>query len=604
MFVTVNEKRIEVPEKTTILDAVRASGESLLEPPLGPARKFIRNPLCPLLGLAEVDGEALPLPALTRRSAREGMTIKTGSPMVNAVNEERSRLLVDRHECHFVRQWQKLNVAEAESTGFVTVEEWEKFSFEERGSSPSIRHDPNKCVRCKACVEICRDVQGVEALSFDEKLGVIVDDDKCVRCGQCIHHCPMGAIKKYDVLADLMKCHGCPFALPVGAMSEVDETQAAWDMLHDDNLYCVTQFAPAVRASLGEEFGFSDGELVTRKMYAALRRLGFRQVWDTNFAADLTIMEEGSELLHRIGSGGALPMFTSCSPGWIRFAETFFPGILPHISSCKSPQQMFGAVAKSYGASILNVRPENMRVISVMPCTAKKYECARPEMTGASHYWKDKEGANASAPEYRDVDLVLTTRELARLMKMAGIDLKAMPEEAADPSLGVYTGAAPIFGRTGGVMEAALRTAITLLTGAPPAELRFDDLGTMDGIKRASLQVKDLTVKVAVAHGLSNARQVCESVLSGGEFAGYHFIEIMTCPGGCIGGGGQPIPTNDATRRSRTGGLNRDDREVCALRMSHENPEIQALYEKFLEKPLGHLSHHLLHTQYTPRPVS
>jgi iron only hydrogenase large subunit-like protein len=292
-------------------------------------------------------------------------------------------------------------------------------------------------------------------------------------------------------------------------------------------------------------------------------------------------MEEGSELLHRIGSGGALPMFTSFSPGWIRFAETFFPGILPHISSCKSPQQMFGAVAKSYGASILNVRPENMRVISVMPCTAKKYECARPEMTGASHYWKDKEGANASAPEYRDVDLVLTTRELARLMKMAGIDLIGHAGRGrGTPSLGVYTGAAPIIGRTRGRHGSALRTAITLLTGAPPAELRFDDLGTMDGIKRASLQVKDHTVRWRWRTGFPTRGRSANRSWSGGEFAGYHFSEIMTCPGGCIGGGGQPIPTNDATRAPAPAASTGTTGRYAPCDMSHENPEIQAHFRE------------------------
>ncbi|MGD8720132.1 MAG: [FeFe] hydrogenase, group A [Candidatus Zixiibacteriota bacterium] len=601
MWVEVNGKRLEVPPDATVLDAVSAAGESLPEAPLGRAREWIHSPRCPLLGLAEVDGQVIPLSALAVRKVREGTSIVTNSPELEATLAERARLLVERHECHFVREWQKMTAVEGENTGFITFEEWETFSFDERGSAPSIRHDPNKCIRCQACVDTCRDVQGVEALSFDEELGVIIDEDRCVRCGQCIHRCPMGAIEKYDVLTELLKCRNCAFARPVGAMAEVDETETAWDLLHDDRCYCVAQFAPAVRASLGEEFGMLDGELVTRKLYAALRRLGFKQVWDTNFAADLTIMEEGSELLERVGSGGRLPMFTSCSPGWITFAETFFPELLPHLSSAKSPQQMFGAVAKSMGAKSLGVEAGAVRVVSIMPCTAKKAEAARPEMTGAAAYWRESAGNGGDPPGFRDVDLVLTTRELARLLKMAGIDLKDMPEEDADPLLGAYTGAAPIFGRTGGVMEAALRTAVVLLTGEPPAPLEFDDLGSEDGIKRAELALPDLTVKVAVVHGLANARKVCESVREGGEFADYHFIEVMACPGGCVGGGGQPIPTNDLTKRSRSRGLNRDDREVCAVRMSHENAEVRALYEAFLEKPLGHLSHLLLHTHYTPR---
>ncbi|MCM8812539.1 MAG: [FeFe] hydrogenase, group A [Candidatus Omnitrophica bacterium] len=600
MRISINGAGVEISAGTAILEAIRMSGTQLREPDLGGMKDFIFNPVCPLRGVAEVDGELCPLVFLSSRPVRENMVIVTQSERINAHVEERAKLMREQRECYFMKQWQKMLLAEAESAGRVTREEWERFSFAARGSEPSIYHDPNKCVRCKACVEVCRDIQTVEALRFDEKEGVVFDESRCVRCGQCIHHCPMGATAKFKVITDMLGCSDCAFARPLGAMREVDDVMKVMTALKDSQSYCIVQFAPAVRASIGEEFGMPDGELVTKKLYAALRRAGFKKVWDTNFAADLTIMEEGMEFIERVKNSGPLPQFTSCSPGWIRFVETFFPGLLPNISTAKSPQQMFGAVAKTFGAKNLGIAPEKMKVISIMPCTAKKSECSRPEMNSAYKYWKS-ENQNACEHNFQDVDFVLTTRELAKLFKMLGIDLRKMPAEEADPLLGDYTGAAPIFGRTGGVMEAALRTVVTVLTGKPPVSLEFKDLGSMDGIKRAALKVGDLTVKVAVAHGLKNARTVCESVLSGGEFAQYHFIEIMTCPGGCIGGGGQPIPTNEETKTTRTCGLNRDDHEVCALRMSHENPEVKGLYESFLGKPLSHISHELLHTTYTVR---
>ncbi len=602
MKVNVNEKSVEVTENCTILDALAAAKEPLADTKLGKAKEWIRNPRCPLLSLAEVNGELIPYNLLSG-IVYEGMSISTNSPRVQAAISERAALLTDRHECFFIKEWQKMTAAEAESSGFINMEEWEQYSFPERAVEPSIRYNPNKCVRCKACIETCRDIQGVEALSFGDEVGIVVDEERCTRCGQCILHCPTAAITKYEAIHDFFGCEGCPFSAPVGAMAEVDETGTAWDLLLNPNLFCVAQFAPAVRASIGEEFGIPDGDLVTRKLYAALRKLGFKQVWDTNFAADLTIMEEGTELIERIMGGGRLPMFTSCSPGWIRFAEYFFPELLPHLSTAKSPQQMFGAIAKSYGAKVLGVAPEAMRVVSIMPCTAKKAEAARKEMSGAAGYSKEPED-NSRWEVVPDVDLVLTTREAARLLKMAGIDLKAVPEEHADSLLGKYSGAATIFGRTGGVMEAALRTTVAVLTGEPPKELEWNDLGTWEGIKRSEVRIGDKTIKVAVAHGLANARKVCESVRSGGEFAGYHFIEVMTCPGGCTGGGGQPIPTNDVTKRARSQGLDRDDSAECAFRMSHLNPEIKTLYEGFLEKPLSKVSHKLLHTTYTPRNVT
>jgi iron-only hydrogenase group A len=603
MRLTINHKPVDVEEKCSILQAITSAHEKVLSPELGIYREWIKNKSCPLLGLAEVNGVLVPLPMLNTRPACEGMEIFTDSQSVKDALAARADLLINHNECHFIKEWQKIVAAEAENAKYIVLEEWEDKSYPKRITEPAIIHDPAKCIRCQACVETCNDVQKVGALSFDQDQGVLIDEKRCVRCGQCIHHCPTGATHFNTTMVEFFQCNDCPFSLPRGAMRETDDTIKAWNLLHNPERYCVTEFAPAIRASLGEGFGIAAGELVTGKLYAALRRLGFKKIWDTNFAADLTIMEEGSEFIDRLTNGGVLPMFTSCSPGWILFVEKYYPELIPHLSSAKSPQQMFGAIAKSFGAKLLNIPPESMAVISFMPCTAKKAEAKRPEMNSASLYWAKTRKSNTQK-SFQDVDLVLTTRELARLIKMAGIDLKHLPEDKADDLLGYYTGAATIFGRTGGVMEAALRTVIAQVTGRPPASLEFDDLGSKNGIKKSELKIKDNTIKVAVAHGLDNARIVCESVKTGGEFSGYHFIEVMTCPGGCIAGGGQPIPTNRVTINKRTVGLNHDDKDICTIRMSHENPEIKELYRSFLDQPLGHIAHSLLHTKYEKRPLN
>jgi iron-only hydrogenase group A len=382
-------------------------------------------------------------------------------------------------------------------------------------------------------------------------------------------------------------------------MREMDDTRKVWDALHDKDKYVVVQFAPAVRATLGEEFGMEPGTLVTGKLYAGLRRLGFHQVWDTNFSADLTIMEEGFELIHRLNNGETLPQFTSCSPGWIRYCEIFYPDLIANLSTAKSPQQMLGAVAKTFAAEKLGVDPRKMFVVSIMPCTAKKIEAAREEMNSACRYWQEK-GQVEEKDQFQDIDAVLTSREAAKLLKMGRVDLAAMAEEQPDPLLGQYTGAAPIFGRTGGVMEAALRTAYEVIAKEPLKKLTFESLGTLEGVKSATVPVNGIDVKVAVVHGLGNAKKVCESVREGGEFSKYHFIEFMACEGGCIGGGGQVIPTNTIMRKARTGGVNNDDRQQ-PLRKSHLNPEVEQLYKDFLHEPLGHVSHVLLHTTYVDR---
>lgn len=583
----------------TLLSLLQRQRQSLHYPQGFEELAWINNPRCPLVNLVEVNGQAVPLSVWADRPIRDGMKICTRSAQLDAVLRTRLTHLHEHQQCQFIAQLQEYAAAEAESNGMVDLEKRAQWRFEPRGSWPSVFHDPNSCVRCKACVDTCNTTQGVGALSFDDEQGVLFDDAKCTRCGQCILSCPMGFRKMPDFAGKMMGCGPCPFSRPLGAMREVDDTRKVWQALKDPEKHVVVQFAPAVRATLGEEFGMEPGSLVTGKLYAGLRRLGCRQVWDTNFSADLTILEEGYELIERINHGGRLPQFTSCSPGWIRYCEIFYPDLIPNLSSAKSPQQMLGAAAKTFAAERLGVDPRKMFVVSIMPCTAKKIEAAREEMNSAYRYWLEKKTIQAD-DRFQDVDVVLTSREAAKLLKMGRIDLAAMPEEEPDPLLGQYTGAAPIFGRTGGVMEAALRTAYEVVAGKPLETLEFEGLGTLDGVKVATVPINGIEIKVAVAHGLGNARKVCESVRAGGEFAGYHFIEFMACEGGCIGGGGQIIPTNTLIREARTRGVNLDDREH-SLRKSHENPEVQQIYKDFLQKPLGHLSHQLLHTSYVDR---
>jgi len=598
LTIHLNGKRISLERPLTLLELLARQKPTFYRPTEYEEVRYISNPRCPLIQVVELNGQTVSLDLVGNRLVQEGMTIHTDSPSLRSTLEERLSLLREGH-CYFIRQCQEFAALEAEASGYVDRQQRDAWHWERRISWPSIFHDPNLCVRCQACVDTCNNFQIVGALRFDEKQGVLIDDSLCVRCGQCIHGCPMGFRKVSNVFVQLMGCLLCPYSRPLGAMREIDQTWDVWKSLHDPEKFVVVQMAPAVRATLGEEFGLPPGTLTTRRLYAAFRRLGFRQVWDTNFSADLTIVEEGHEFIHRLQNGGRLPMFTSCSPAWIRFCETFYPDLLPHLSTAKSPQQMFGAIAKTFGAQALGVDPRRMVVVSIMPCTAKKAEAAREEMDAAYRYWCDLRHLDPQE-HFPDVDYVLTSREAVKLLKMAKISLTDVPEEDPDPLLARYTGAATIFGRTGGVMEAALRTAYELLTGKTLTELEWKPLGTLEGIKTAQIPLDGLTLRVAVVHGLANARQVCQSVREGGEFAQFHFIEFMACEGGCIGGGGQPVPTNLAIRRHRLQCLNLEDR-LQPLRKSHLNPEVLQLYQDFLHQPLSKLSHRLLHTHYLDR---
>jgi NADH-quinone oxidoreductase subunit G len=444
-------------------------------------------------------------------------------------------------------------------------------------SNGSIILDFTKCIKCGRCVQVCQEVQDVWALSFlDRGINtrmapagdITLAESPCVKCGQCSNHCPTGAIV------------------------ENDETPAVWTALHDASKHCVVQIAPAVRVAIGEAFGLPPGTNLTGKLYTALRRLGFKAVFDTNFSADLTIMEEASEFVERfVHKRGQLPLITSCCPSWTDFMEKTHYDFIDNFSSAKSPQQMLGVLAKTYYAQKQGVDPAKMYVASIMPCTAKKYELERSQEMYASGYI--------------DVDLVLTTRELARLIKQSGLDFLNLPDGEADSILGDYTGAGALFGVTGGVMEAALRTAYFLVTGKNLEQVEFAPIRGLDGVKESTIVIEGTAIRVAVAHGLANVESVLDKVRdarkSGAE-PPYHFIEVMACPGGCIGGGGQPYGVNGDVRAKRAAGLYQHDRDR-KIRFSHENVEVQRVYTDFLGRPLSHKAHELLHTRYTARPT-
>lgn len=594
--INVDGHDVNVAPEANLLEACAVAGAKI--PTLCYLKDISANASCGIC-VVEVEGAK----ALVRSCVQKptpGMKIHTASQRVLSARKTALELLLANHPadclscirsgtCELRKMAETLNVR---SDHYPKLK---RFQLPDTSSEGLVRDD-SKCILCGRCVAVCAETQTVNAIAFSgrgSRTRVTTFMDKglanspCVQCGQCSVVCPTAAI------------------------SEKDQSQEVFAAIGDSQLDVVVQTAPAIRASLGEALGMSPGSLVTGKMVAALRRLGFSKVFDTQFTADLTIMEEGTELIHRLQNGGTLPMITSCSPGWINFIETFYPSLLGHLSTCKSPQQMFGAVAKTYYAQAAGIAPDKMRVVSIMPCTAKKGEARRPEMTSASHWWAEQKPAPAesdgkgegahrprAAASYQDVDWALTTRELARMIRLAGIDIATLPDEEFDSPLGESTGAATIFGTTGGVMEAALRTVYEILEGKPLPSLDFTPVRGLAGIKSAEVVVGGTTLHVAAAHSLKNARVLLDDIAAGKS--PYQFIEVMSCPGGCIGGGGQPVLPDMEKKAARNSSLYVEDLRLPA-RKSHENADVQKLYASFLGSPGGHLSHELLHTRYRQR---
>ncbi len=573
IHLTINGREVEVEEGSTILEAARKINIDI------PTLCFLKDinevgdcRMC----VVEVEGRRGMTPACITK-VEEGMVVNTASPAILEARSVVLDLILSNHDrkcltctrsgnCELQRLAQEFNVDEIEYDG-------ERLNKTIDDLSPSIVRDNNKCILCRRCVAACKKVQGIGAIDcagrgFSSSVSTYkelsLNDVNCTFCGQCIEACPVGALK------------------------EKDSTKDVWAALRDPEKYVVVQTAPAVRVALGEEFGMEIGTNVAGKMTTALRLLGFDKVFDTNTGADFTIMEEGTEFIERFTKGGTLPMITSCSPGWVRYLELNYPELIGNLSTCKSPHQMFGAIIKSYYAEKMSIDPSKIYVVSVMPCIAKKFERTRDGMQGAG---------------YDDVDAVITTRELARMIKQAHIEFTGLEDTGFDDPMGEATGAAAIFGTTGGVMEAALRTVAEKVTGKSFDNLDYEAVRGEEGIKRASVNLNGQEVKVVVASGLKNAQTILEEIKNG--TADYQFVEIMACPGGCVMGGGQPIRSSKerATidiRGKRAAALYSID-EKSTIRKSHENPVIKKIYEDYLGEPGGHKAHELLHTHYVAR---
>jgi len=574
--ITINGQKLKVANGSTVLEAARANNIHI--PTLCYLKGINEIGACRMC-LCEIKGGRA-LVAACVHPCSEGMEVFTNTPIVRETRRAVLDLILSNHNrecttcersgvCELQQVAEEMGIKEIK---FPAAKE-EKYTVDE--VSPSVVRDPSKCILCGRCVSVCRDVQGLGAMgptgrgfnkSIDPSFGMSLAESNCINCGQCIVNCPVGALK------------------------EKDDTDKVWAALADPTKHVVVHSAPSVRAGLGEPFGLPIGSLVSGKLAAALRRLGFDKVFDTNFAADVCIMEEGTELINRVTKGGTLPLITSCSPGWIKYCEMYYPDLLDHLSSCKSPQGMMGSILKYHYAKQAGIDVKDIFVVSIMPCTAKKYEVQRPEL--------GKDGIP-------DNDVSLTTRELARMIKQAGIDFVSLPDEEFDEYYGEYTGAGTIFGATGGVMEAAARTAVEVITGKEAENIDYEALRGVEGIKTAEVKAGDLALKVMVAHGGANIRTVMDK-LRAGELNDVHFIELMACPGGCVNGGGQPIVNAQDKmfrdiRVERAGALYAEDKDVLKLRKSHENPSVQRLYKEFLGEPNSHTAHEYLHTKYAAK---
>lgn len=575
--IKINGKEVQVAEGLSVLEACKGIGIKIPSLCYHPdVNAWASCGIC----VVKMENNGKMIRACSTK-VYEGLSIITHDPQINRARRTVLELILSNHpqDCLQCVRNGNCELQDLAAEFGLRENRFEHFLKNQPvdDSNGSIVFDRDKCINCGRCVQVCQEVQNVWAIDFQGRggktiigpaAGMLLNDSPCIRCGQCVAHCPTGAIHEFSNFAPL------------------------WEKIYDPDVVTAVQIAPSVRVALGEEFGMEPGELSTGKIYAALRRIGFDYIFDSNFSADLTIMEEGTEFVSRLTKGqGKIPLFTSCCPAWVDYAEKNYPDMLDNVSTAKSPQQMMGSVIKTYWAQKMGINPEKVYSVSIMPCTAKKYEVHRD--------------SNMSASGYQDVDISFTTRELAKLIKQAGIDFTALEDEKADSPLGEYTGAGTIFGATGGVMEAAVRTAYKVITGSELADLNLTPVRGLDGVKSAKLDIAGTEVRVAVVHQLGNVAKVMDAVREAaarGEEPPYHFIEVMACRGGCVGGGGQPYGTTDGVRTKRAKGLYKED-EASVKRCSHDNEEVAAVYKEFFGEPNSEKAHHLLHTHYQERAM-